>query len=174
MLLTIDSFSFCSFILFELQCWFSYFLHRQHFLHCQQGFMGKHFEKLVQCDPRLNFLSQQQEIILESPYFEQRVSAFSDLHESGKGLDSEVEDKNTVFSLREAGQPSGVLLSSLNNECQGFLCQTPENISHETSSTSLGKIIILKLNILMKMMIRSYGKNMPAYYIYTLCHCHLG
>ncbi|KAJ6934361.1 hypothetical protein NC651_009411 [Populus alba x Populus x berolinensis] len=113
-------------------------IHRQHFLHCQQGFMGKHFEKLIQCDPRLNFLSQQQEIILESPYFEQRVSAFSDLHESGKGLDSEVEDKTTVFSLREAGQPSGVLLSSLNNECQGFLCQTPENISHETSSTSFG------------------------------------
>ncbi|KAG6781540.1 hypothetical protein POTOM_014451 [Populus tomentosa] len=110
----------------------------QHFLHCQQGFMGKHFEKLIQCDPRLNFLSQQQEIILESPYFEQRVPAFSDLHESGKGLDSEVEDKTTVFSLREAGQPSGVLLSSLNNECQGFLCQTPENISHETSSTSFG------------------------------------
>ncbi|XP_011034582.1 PREDICTED: uncharacterized protein LOC105132669 isoform X2 [Populus euphratica] len=113
-------------------------IHRRHFLHCQQGFMGKHYEKLIQCDPRLNFLSQQLEIILESPYFAQRVSAFSDLHESGKGLGSEVEDRTAVFALQEAGPPSGVLSSSLNNECQGLTCQSPpENISQKTSSTTL-------------------------------------
>ncbi|KAI5600638.1 hypothetical protein POPTR_001G041800v4 [Populus trichocarpa] len=111
--------------------------HRRHFLQFQQGFMGKHYEKLIQCDPRLSFLSQQLEIILESPYFAQRVSAFSDLHESGKGLDSEVEDRTAVFALQEAGPPSGVLSSSLNNECQGLTCQSPENISQQTSSTTL-------------------------------------
>ncbi|KAJ7009872.1 hypothetical protein NC653_000547 [Populus alba x Populus x berolinensis] len=112
-------------------------IHRRHFLQCQQGFMGKHYEKLIQCDPRLNFLSQQLEIILESPYFVQRVSAFSDLHESGKGFDSEVEDRPAVFALQDAGPPSGVLSSSLNNECQGLTCQSPENISQQTSSTTL-------------------------------------
>ncbi|CAK7336344.1 unnamed protein product [Dovyalis caffra] len=112
-------------------------IHRQHFLQCQQGFMGKHFEKLIQCDPRLNFLSRQQEIILESPYFEQRVSAFGDLHEPGKVIDSEVEERSAVFSLQEAGPPSGVLSSSFNSECPGFMCQSPENISQETSSASL-------------------------------------
>ncbi|XP_027061859.1 uncharacterized protein [Coffea arabica] len=29
-----------------------------HFLQCPQGLLGKHFEKLIQCDPRLNFLSK--------------------------------------------------------------------------------------------------------------------
>jgi hypothetical protein len=62
------------------------------------------------------------------------------LHESGKGLDSEVEDRTAVFALQEAGPPSGVLSSSLNNECQGLTCQSPENISQQTSSTTLGKI----------------------------------
>ncbi|KAJ6393007.1 hypothetical protein OIU77_022477 [Salix suchowensis] len=81
----------------------------RHFLQCPQGFMGKHYEKLIQCDPRLNFLSQQLEIILESPYFAQR----------------------------EAGPPSGVLSSSLNNEGQSLTCQYPENISQQTSSTAL-------------------------------------
>ncbi|KAG5227792.1 Homeobox protein [Salix suchowensis] len=109
-------------------------IHRRHFLQCPQGFMGKHYEKLIQCDPRLNFLSQQLEIILESPYFVQRVSAFSDLHESGKGLDSEVEDRTAVFALQEAGPPSGVLSSSLNNEGQSLTCQYPENISQQTST----------------------------------------
>ncbi|CDP21216.1 unnamed protein product [Coffea canephora] len=32
--------------------------HIPHFLSCPQGLLGKHFEKLIQCDPRLNFLSK--------------------------------------------------------------------------------------------------------------------
>ncbi|KAK4783089.1 hypothetical protein SAY86_007463 [Trapa natans] len=45
-------------------------LHRQHFLQCPQGVLSKHFEKLIQCDVRLKFLSQQPEILLDSPFFE--------------------------------------------------------------------------------------------------------
>ncbi|KAK4754959.1 hypothetical protein SAY87_008716 [Trapa incisa] len=47
-------------------------LHRQHFLQCPQGVLSKHFEKLIQCDVRLKFLSQQPEIFLDSPFFEAR------------------------------------------------------------------------------------------------------
>ncbi|XP_068652477.1 uncharacterized protein [Aristolochia californica] len=57
-------------------------IHRRHFLQCPQGLLNKHFEKLIQCDPRLNLLSQQPEIILESPFFETRGSVFEDPDET--------------------------------------------------------------------------------------------
>ncbi|KAF5469413.1 hypothetical protein F2P56_013491 [Juglans regia] len=57
-------------------------IHRQHFLQCPQGALNKHFEKLIQCDVRLSFLSQQPEIVLDSPYFEPRPSVFEGLEES--------------------------------------------------------------------------------------------
>jgi hypothetical protein len=47
-------------------------LHRQHVLQCPQGLLNKHYEKLIQCDVRLNCLSQQPEILLDSPYFLQK------------------------------------------------------------------------------------------------------
>ncbi|KAH1117228.1 hypothetical protein AAZX31_17G069300 [Glycine max] len=53
--------------------------HRQHFLEFPQGLLAKHFEKLIQCDARLNFLSQQPEIILDSPHFDTQPAAFENL-----------------------------------------------------------------------------------------------
>ncbi|XP_077238172.1 uncharacterized protein LOC143879597 isoform X2 [Tasmannia lanceolata] len=47
-------------------------IHRRHFLQCPQGLLNRHFEKLIQCDPHLNLLSQQPDIVLDSPYFESR------------------------------------------------------------------------------------------------------
>ncbi|XP_078433678.1 uncharacterized protein LOC144704968 [Wolffia australiana] len=44
--------------------------HRKHFLRVPQGLLSKHFEKLIQCDARLNSLSRQPEIVLDSPYFD--------------------------------------------------------------------------------------------------------
>ncbi|XP_020578744.1 uncharacterized protein LOC110023598 [Phalaenopsis equestris] len=49
-------------------------IHRRHFLQCQQGLLNKHFEKLIQCDPRLKSLSLQSDIILESSCFEPSCS----------------------------------------------------------------------------------------------------
>ncbi|XP_043704793.1 uncharacterized protein LOC122654656 isoform X2 [Telopea speciosissima] len=57
-------------------------INRRHFLQCPQGLLSKHFEKLIQCDLRLNMLSQQPEIVLDSPYFEPRGSVFEDPDES--------------------------------------------------------------------------------------------
>ncbi|KAG0472305.1 hypothetical protein HPP92_016851 [Vanilla planifolia] len=37
---------------------------------CHQGLLNKHFEKLIQCDPRLKSLSQQSEITVETSCFE--------------------------------------------------------------------------------------------------------
>ncbi|ERN07072.1 hypothetical protein AMTRI_Chr12g273560 [Amborella trichopoda] len=53
-------------------------LHRRHFLQCAQGLLNKHFEKLIQCDPRLNLLSQRSSINLDNPYFDSRGSVFED------------------------------------------------------------------------------------------------
>lgn len=54
---------------------------RRHFLQSAQGLLSKHFEKLIQCDPRLYLLSQQPEIVLDDPYFESRSSVFEGLDE---------------------------------------------------------------------------------------------
>ncbi|KAI3711763.1 hypothetical protein L1987_70308 [Smallanthus sonchifolius] len=42
--------------------------YRQHYLQCSQGVLNKHYEKLIQCDTRLNFLSQQAGPFLDSPF----------------------------------------------------------------------------------------------------------
>ncbi|KAL4566748.1 hypothetical protein LXL04_030871 [Taraxacum kok-saghyz] len=82
-------------------------IHRRHFLQCPQGLLGKHFEKLIQCDPRLNYLSQQPPIVLESPYFETKTSSVFDdptneydLHREGAG------PPPGIFDLRRTGSPS--------------------------------------------------------------------
>ncbi|XP_038998945.1 uncharacterized protein LOC120124305 isoform X2 [Hibiscus syriacus] len=56
-------------------------IHRQHFLQCPRGFLNKHFEKLIQCDMRLNCLSRQPEIVLDSPYFESQTLPNEDPNE---------------------------------------------------------------------------------------------
>ncbi|XP_074588126.1 uncharacterized protein LOC141844038 [Curcuma longa] len=58
-------------------------IHRIHFLQCPQGVLTKHFEKLIQCDPRLCALSSEPEISLKSPFFEPRSSFLED-HEEYK------------------------------------------------------------------------------------------
>ncbi|XP_042415550.1 uncharacterized protein LOC122004781 [Zingiber officinale] len=42
----------------------------RHLLQCPQTSLSKNFEKLINCDPHLKLLSQQPDIILESPYFD--------------------------------------------------------------------------------------------------------
>ncbi|KAK7411556.1 hypothetical protein VNO78_02990 [Psophocarpus tetragonolobus] len=87
--------------------------HRLHFLQCPQGLLAKHFEKLIQCDMRLNFLSQQPEIILDSPHFDTQPSAFEDpdnpkdhdlLQISGKG--------SSTSCFQDSGSPQASLSSS--------------------------------------------------------------
>lgn len=47
---------------------------RQHFLQCPPGLLNKHFEKLIQRDNRLKFLSQQPDMVMESLYFDTQAS----------------------------------------------------------------------------------------------------
>ncbi|KAH7546133.1 uncharacterized protein LOC107426267 isoform X1 [Ziziphus jujuba] len=113
-------------------------MHRQHFLQCPQGLLNKHFEKLIQCDMRLNFLSQQPEIVLDSPYFEPRTSVFEDPDESkGHGFD-QVENGNgsAITGFQDVGSPSGTQSSSLKIEQQDSVGVSLENLSRDAPSPS--------------------------------------
>uniref|UniRef100_A0A5B7AXX1 TRF2/HOY1 PH-like domain-containing protein n=1 Tax=Davidia involucrata TaxID=16924 RepID=A0A5B7AXX1_DAVIN len=105
-------------------------INRRHFLQCPPGLLGKHFEKLIQCDPRLNFLSQQAEIVLESPYFEPKISVFDDSNEL-----NDVEGP-AFFDLRDAASPSGAQSSSSKNEQQDSVGRPREHFPLETPSPS--------------------------------------
>nr|GMC77821.1 uncharacterized protein LOC109155298 [Ipomoea batatas] len=112
-------------------------MNRRHYLQCPQGLLGKHFEKLVQCDPRLNFLSQQAEIKLDSPYFESKISIFEDPDESDTGTDLNGGENSSFLDLCDANSPSGAHCSSSRSE-QDHIIQPLESIRRETSSPSSG------------------------------------
>ncbi|XP_039066404.1 uncharacterized protein LOC120212036 isoform X1 [Hibiscus syriacus] len=102
-------------------------IHRQHFLQCPQGLLNKHFEKLIQCDMRLNCLSRQPEIILDSPYFESRNTAFEDPGER-KG--------STSSGFQNMASPAAAHSSSFEIERGDSAAITSENISREAPSPS--------------------------------------
>ncbi|KAJ8774213.1 hypothetical protein K2173_009644 [Erythroxylum novogranatense] len=110
-------------------------IHRRHLLKCNQGFLGKHFEKLIQCDHRLNFLSKEPELLLETPYFEPKVSTFEGLNELSKGLDIKADDGSKVLAVENVVSPSADLSSSLKNECRDFVGGPLEKFSKETHSS---------------------------------------
>ncbi|KAB2611574.1 hypothetical protein D8674_019606 [Pyrus ussuriensis x Pyrus communis] len=112
-------------------------LNRRHFLQCPQGLLlGKHFEKLIQCDPRLNFLSQQPEIVLESPFFDARVTVTGDLDDEYRHrFGSKIEEGSAISCLQESASPSGAHSSPLKNE-QDFSGRAPESYSQEISSSA--------------------------------------
>uniref|UniRef100_A0A803P0F0 TRF2/HOY1 PH-like domain-containing protein n=1 Tax=Cannabis sativa TaxID=3483 RepID=A0A803P0F0_CANSA len=107
-------------------------IHRQHFLQCPQGLLGKHFEKLIQCDPRLNCLSQQPEIVLESPYFETRITTTDEKNELSNGFDLKTEDRPVFFGIHDTTSTSGAQSSSINE--QEFTNRAPESYCSEISS----------------------------------------
>ncbi|KAI7742327.1 hypothetical protein M8C21_012017, partial [Ambrosia artemisiifolia] len=112
-------------------------LHRRHYLQCPQGLLGKHFEKLIQSDPRLNFLSQQPEIELESPYFEPRKSVFDEPNETSE-YDLSREVRPTIFDLPSTASPSGQSSSFMSelHDSSG----RPAEFSRESLSPSSGNL----------------------------------
>ncbi|KAL3586402.1 hypothetical protein D5086_013269 [Populus alba] len=113
-------------------------IHKQHFLQCPQGLLNKHFEKLIQCDMRLNFLSRQPEINLNSPYFEQRPPVFEDLDDS-KGQDfNQVESAkvSVVSGFHHLASPSAAQSSSLEIDKGDPSASTSDHMSREAPSPS--------------------------------------
>ncbi|CAO2823071.1 unnamed protein product [Amaranthus hypochondriacus] len=113
-------------------------LHRKHFLQVPNGLLNKHFEKLIQCDMRLNFLSRQPEIILDSPYFESHSSAFDASNESkNHGLDQRETSRGPSISIFEdVGTPSVSPSSSISIKQDDALHGPSEILSREATSPS--------------------------------------
>ncbi|CAJ1944875.1 unnamed protein product [Sphenostylis stenocarpa] len=112
--------------------------HRQHFLEVPQGLLAKHFEKLIQCDVHLNFISQQPEIVLDSPHFDDtRPVAFENLDNPEDADLHQVNRKESTTScLRDIGSPHSSLSSSFKNEHNGSLRVSLDNLRCEAPSTS--------------------------------------
>ena len=108
--------------------------------------LDKHFEKLIQCDPRLSFLSQLPEIVLECPYFESNVAGFEEPNEYGSDMKSE------ETSLGAVASPSGAQSLFSTNE-QDFIARAPENYIEETPSPSSDKIVFLEMKVIVDMVI---------------------
>ncbi|KAK6235995.1 hypothetical protein SCA6_011332 [Theobroma cacao] len=105
---------------------------------CPQGLLNKHFEKLIQCDMRLNCLSRLPEIILDSPYFESRTSVFEDPDESkGHGFgQGETGKGSTSSGFQNIASPAAAQSSSLEVEKGDSAGITSENMSREAPSPS--------------------------------------
>ncbi|KAE8690981.1 50S ribosomal protein L35 isoform 1 [Hibiscus syriacus] len=113
-------------------------IHRQHFLQCPQGLLNKHFEKLIQCDMRLNCLSRQPEIILDSPYFESRNLAFEDPGEP-KGHENchgDTGKGSTSSGFQNMASPAAAHSSSFEIERGDSAAITSENMSRDAPSPS--------------------------------------
>ncbi|XP_056176993.1 uncharacterized protein LOC115666021 [Syzygium oleosum] len=109
--------------------------HKQHYLQFQPGLLYKHFEKLIQCDMRLNFLSRQPEVVLESPLFDTRPSIFEDLEEpKGCGFDNGTKDEESGIS--DLHVSSAAQSSSVKTEIRERVGITSERVSREAPSPS--------------------------------------
>lgn len=92
---------------------------------------------------RLNFLSRQPEIILDSPYFaQQRASVFEDLDESKDQDFNQVEvGKGSVTSgFQDLASPSAAQSSSLEIEKGDPAGTATEHMSREAPSPSSGMV----------------------------------
>ncbi|XP_020083117.1 uncharacterized protein LOC109706590 isoform X2 [Ananas comosus] len=112
-------------------------MQRKHFLQSPQSLLSKNFEKLIQCDPRLNLLSQQPDIIVESPYFEPRCSIFEDQveHKRSYGFNDQKDDPTTTFSgFGDPGSPCATSSISGKSEIRDSIGKAPEIVSQATSA----------------------------------------
>ncbi|KAL9224772.1 hypothetical protein vseg_000778 [Gypsophila vaccaria] len=121
-------------------------VHRQHFLHFPQGTLQKHFEKLMQCDPRLRYLSQQPDIVLDSPYFQPIVSIFGDSTDSDRGFSLRADGRFSFSGFTDTVSGSGLSSSDIDNQVhftsrtrhrsQGHNRSTPETCAMEGDVSS--------------------------------------
>ncbi|XP_072953543.1 uncharacterized protein [Typha angustifolia] len=116
-------------------------IQRRHFLQCPSGLLGKNFEKLIQCDARLHFLSQQPDIILESPCFETRCSVFEDPTEQKKChvYNNSMDGYESTFSgFTEHGSPCGTSSLCAKSEISDSVGKEPQLGSQVVTSSRSG------------------------------------
>lgn len=115
---------------------------RQHFLQCPQGLLTKHFEKLVQCDKRLYILSQQPEILLDSPHFDTRSAALKNNPNNLKdhGLHQLIGKGSATSCFQDMGSPHSSLSPSFEIEHKDSPGISLDSLPREAPSPSSGTI----------------------------------
>lgn len=133
-----------------------------HFLQCPQGLLAKHFEKLIQCDTRLNILSRRRDLVLDSPYFDTQPSAFwdpdnpkdHDLHQvSGKG--------STSSSFQDIGSPQASLSS----------CMNLNSLPRDVTSPSSGTVRTCSCSLLFHALLHIFREKWNSFYSPWLVPC---
>ncbi|XP_074303239.1 uncharacterized protein LOC141637680 [Silene latifolia] len=113
-------------------------LNRKHVLQIPHGLLNKHFEKLIECDMRLNFLSRQPEITLDSPYFELKPSVFNDTNKSKSHCidQREISSGTSLSIFEDISTPSASHSSCTSIKQEGGLHGSCEMLSREATSAS--------------------------------------
>lgn len=92
----------------------------------------------MQCDPRLNFLNQQQKFVLDSLHFESKDPSFGDHGVSLIGPELNSEKSSFLLSLPdEVASPSGSLCNNL-NKMEDFPRTAPDDYTRKATSPSSG------------------------------------
>ncbi|AES92461.1 hypothetical protein MtrunA17_Chr4g0073561 [Medicago truncatula] len=110
-------------------------IHRRHVLQCEQGLLIKHYEKLVQCNDRLKFLSQQPEIMVDSPHFDPRSAAIENPHNL-KDCDLHQGNGSAVSCFQNMGSPHSSLSPSFTTEHSDPSAITLDSVPCEAPSSS--------------------------------------
>ncbi|XP_022889153.1 uncharacterized protein LOC111404599 [Olea europaea var. sylvestris] len=116
--------------------------YRKHFLKCSPGMLNKNYEKLIQCDRCLYILSQQLEIVMDSPYFEAHASTFENPEESrGREFDQMVAAQgyspSSFQDVELAATTQSPPLTSRQNPNPVTAGQVPDETLSSNSSTIL-------------------------------------
>ncbi|KAL8040899.1 hypothetical protein ABFX02_10G129900 [Erythranthe guttata] len=111
-------------------------INKQHYIQCPPGVLDKHYEKLIQCDMRLNILSRQPELVMDSPFFEPQPS-LSENSEESKGDGSNQQPavaKGSPISVFQDTAPEAPAQLSSSSFGQNSLAV--QNVSKEAASPS--------------------------------------
>ncbi|KAJ9550803.1 hypothetical protein OSB04_014848 [Centaurea solstitialis] len=107
--------------------------YRHHLLQCAQGVLEKHYEKLINCDTRLNYLSQQQELYLEFPYFAPKPSV-TNQDISGSSILNLPPDVYSIANMTPATALQACLVKPLESSSVGLIHQDLSKQAHPSNS----------------------------------------
>uniref|UniRef100_A0A7N0UPT6 TRF2/HOY1 PH-like domain-containing protein n=2 Tax=Kalanchoe fedtschenkoi TaxID=63787 RepID=A0A7N0UPT6_KALFE len=109
---------------------------RVHLIKCPQGMLHKHFEKLIQSDGRLNYLSRKPDMVLDSPFFESsHSSVFEELEPKPRVFDP-LSEPALGTGFADATLPSPVQPSFYKIEQRDLGCRMLDQLPQESLSPS--------------------------------------
>lgn len=109
-------------------------------MECPPELLKKNFEKLIQCDVRLNHLSQKGSIVVDTPLFEAKLPAFGGLVQSKSFSKPENSEESVLSRVKGSNLAQ---LSTSTAELSDCVSAAPKIPFEDTSSPSSGTILLL-------------------------------